>query len=443
MRRRLVVSGLVLGLAVSAVPLASAADRGAGCRPAPVTGLTAQQAGAMVKARTRYFGAENVDPRSGAVDCSRVLVTWLNNSSFAASFLGRVVLFDAFFPTHNPGWIPTNAFEMGDVQADYLFVGHGHYDHAQEVPRVLNRSRRTVLVGTPEHCDQMRTALQGKFRPRCVAAVPRAAALGAVGRLDSLLTGVRISTVRIPHSAADTPDPLNPNGPYAPFAGVPAFRSRLSNPPAPLGAAPPAENDGVSPGDGAEGGSVLYQFRIGDFAWTYHDTTGPVKVGDLVWKALRRLPPTDVEYGAVVAFGTVTNGFRDTRVVTEALRSRQFLPMHHDDWNEALGSEAWSYEKPVRDELSRIPVERRPQVRWLFDPTDYLSSGVRSWDPRAATWRDDFPAAPDSAFARAEDRSFAVRYARRTSPVVAVRNDCAPGLPAWARLTASGCLWQR
>lgn len=443
MRRRALVAGLIVALGLTAAPLVSAADRGADCRPVPVTGLTAQQTSAMVTARTRYFGPENVDARTGAVDCSRVLVTWLNNSSFAASFLGRVVLFDAFFPTHNPGWIPTNAFEMGDVQADYLFVGHGHYDHAQEVPRVLNRSRRTVLVGTPEHCDQMRTALAGTFVPRCAAAAPRAAALGARSTLDRLLPGVRISTVTIPHSAADAPDPLNPNGPYAPYGGVPAFRSKLSNPPAPVGSAPPAEDDGVQPGDGAEGGSVLYQFRIGAFAWTYHDTTGPVKVGDPVWTALRALPPTDVEYGAVVAFGTVTNGFRDTRVVTEALRSRQFLPMHHDDWNEALGSEAWSYEKPVRDELSRIPAERRPQVRWLFDPTDYLASGVRSWDPRAATWRDDFPAAPDSAFARAEDRSFGVRYARRTAPVVTATNDCAPTLPVAARLTAPGCLWQR
>ena len=44
------------------------------------------------------------------------------------------------------------------------------------------------------------------------------------------------------------------------------------------------------------------------------------------------------------------------------------LDGHHDDWNEALGSEAWSYEKPVTDELAKIAAERRPRVTWLFDP---------------------------------------------------------------------------
>lgn len=64
---------------------------------------------------------------------------------------------DAFFPTHHPGYIPTDAWEMGDLLPEYLFLGHGHYDHAQEAPPVLNRSRRTILVGTPEHCEQIRS----------------------------------------------------------------------------------------------------------------------------------------------------------------------------------------------------------------------------------------------------------------------------------------------
>lgn len=398
---------MLLGLLV--VPQATAAT---GCRAVAPAGLSGAQRAQAAKIRTKYFGAEHVDPRTAAVDCSHFYVSWLNNSSLAVSMNGHVGLFDAFFPTHHPGYIPTDAWEEGDIQPEYLFIGHGHYDHAQEVPRVLNRSRRTVMVGTPEHCEQIRAALAGRLVPRCRLTVSKKGVpFGTRGRLDHLIPGVRISVVTVPHSAADTPDPLNPKGPYLPIPFVPAYRSRLAHPPAPVGTKDREINDGVHPGSGAEGGDNLYQFRIGSFSWVYHDTSGPVKVGDAAWTSLRALPPTDVEYAAVVAFDTATVGYRDSRIITEALRSRRFSPLHHDDWNPALGSEAWSYEDPLRAEFQKIPAERRPAVTWLFDPDDYISGGVRSWDPKSDTWKHDFRDPPRSAFAPAEDDHFRARYA--------------------------------
>jgi hypothetical protein len=406
-RSLLAVAALATGALV--VPAAGA---DASCRPVVPADLSKAQRSLAAGVRAKYFGAEHVDRRTAAVDCSRVYVAWLNNSSLAASLNGHVVLFDAFFPTHHPGYIPTDAWEMGDLVPEYLFIGHGHYDHAQEAPRVLNRSKRTVLVGTPEHCEQIRTALGTKHRPRCVATVAKKGApLGSRGQLDDLIPGVDISVVTVPHSAADTPDPANPKGPYGPTPFVPAYRSRLAHPPAPIGQPDRQIDDGVQPGDGAEGGDNLYQFRIGAFSFVYHDTSGPVKVGDATWTSLRALPPTDVEYAAVVAFDTATVGFRDSRIITEALRTREFSPLHHDDWNEALGSEAWSYEDPVRSEFNKIPAERRPRIDWLFDPSDYLAGGVRSWDPRAETWKHDFAEPPRSAFSLEEDDRFLARYA--------------------------------
>ncbi|MCW2587113.1 MAG: hypothetical protein JWN55_2629 [Frankiales bacterium] len=405
-RSLLIAAALLLGVGVGPTAGASQAE----CAAVTPAGTAAQRAQAA-KVRVKYFGAQHVDERTGAVDCTRMYVAWINNSSLAASLNGHVVLFDAFFPTHHPGYIPTDAWEMGDLLPEYLFIGHGHYDHAQEAPRVLNRSRRTVLVGTPEHCEQIRTALQGKFTPKCVAPVKKGAALGSRGTLDGLIRGVKISVVTVPHSAADTPDPANPKGPYGPTPFVPAYRSRLAHPPAPIGTPDRQINDGVRPGDGAEGGDILYQFRLGSFSFVYHDTSGPVRVGDATWTSLRALPPTDVEYAAVVAFDTATVGFRDSRIITEALRTREFSPLHHDDWNEALGSEAWSYEDPVRAEFAKIPAERRPRIDWLFDPSDYLAGGVRSWNPAAKTWKNDFKEPARSEFEAAEDDNFLARYA--------------------------------
>jgi hypothetical protein len=408
-RVRAFIAIAAVAVALGVAPVAAASS--GGCQAVPLTGVTAAQRATAAQLRAKYFGTENVDRATGAVDCNRVYVAWINNSSLAAAMNGHVVLFDAFFPTHHPGHIPTDAWEMGDLIPEYLFIGHGHYDHAQEVPRVLNRSRRTVLVGTPEHCAQIRAALGKKHVPTCVATVTPGAPFGSRGRLDNLIPGVQISVVTVPHSAADTPDPANPKGPYGPSPFVPAYRSRLAHPPAPIGTPDRQIDDGVQPGDGAEGGDNLYQFRLGSFSFAYHDTSGPVKIGDATWTSLRALPPTDVEYAAVVAFDTATVGFRDSRIISEVLRTREFSPLHHDDWNEALGSEAWSYEDPVRAEFQKIPAQRRPRIDWLYDPSDYLASGVRSWQPRADTWRHDFAAPPRNAFDAAEDDAFLARYA--------------------------------
>ncbi|MFP5224004.1 MAG: MBL fold metallo-hydrolase, partial [Actinomycetota bacterium] len=201
----------------------------------------------------------------------------------------------------------------------------------------------------------------------------------------SLIPGVEITAIKHPHSAAEQPDLTDPNGPYIPTVPVPPnYEARLSNPPLPQD---PEPDDGTTEPSGAEGGSVLYQFRIGDFALTYHDTTGPVKVGDATWKAMSALPPSDIQIGAVVNFGQLTNGMRDVRILVEALRPKIFIPNHHDDWDPALGSRGDRYERPVSEELNKIPPERRPALKWIVDPQDYLDPDLLTWDPIDPAWQ--------------------------------------------------------
>ena len=336
----------------------------------------------LVRVRQKFFGVENVNADTGAVRADRVILSWVHNASFAGSFNGHVILFDAFFPSHNPGYIPTDPYELGKLKPEFLFLGHGHFDHAEDGPHVLKRSGVTTLVGTPQHCDQMRDAMPGVSLD-CVDAVARDAQMGDPRDLD-LIPGVEITAIKHPHSAAEAPDFSDPNGPYVPTIPFPpAYEARLSNPPLPQDA---PQDDGTLTPSGAEGGSVLYQFRIDDFALTFHDTTGPVKEGDATWDAMRALPATDVQIGAVVNFGQLTNGMRDVRTLVRALRPKIFVPNHHDDWDPALGSRGDRYEGPVTEELNKIPASERPTIQWIVDPQDYLRPDLFTYDPASLDW---------------------------------------------------------
>jgi len=44
----------------------------------------------LVRARQLFFGAENVDSRTGHVDESKVIFSWITNASFAVSVKGRI-----------------------------------------------------------------------------------------------------------------------------------------------------------------------------------------------------------------------------------------------------------------------------------------------------------------------------------------------------------------
>src|SRR5690349_4086686 len=51
---------------------------------------------AMIKARQKFFGIENVDANTGAVKKDKVIASWGTNTTYVTSLLGRVVLFDSY-----------------------------------------------------------------------------------------------------------------------------------------------------------------------------------------------------------------------------------------------------------------------------------------------------------------------------------------------------------
>jgi glyoxylase-like metal-dependent hydrolase (beta-lactamase superfamily II) len=121
---------ITLALAVAGLMSASLAE--------PVTAKT-QSSAAVVAARQKIFGLDNVDPRSGAVRDDRVIFSWLTNASFAAAVKGHVLLLDTYVTRLEvqPGRTPFVIQDLVDLDPDYIFIGHGHFDHGSRRRRLL------------------------------------------------------------------------------------------------------------------------------------------------------------------------------------------------------------------------------------------------------------------------------------------------------------------
>ena len=66
---------------------------------------------AMIKARQKFFGIENVDANTGAVKKDKVIASWATNTTYVASLLGRVVLLDSYISRPE---LPTTPSEVAE-----------------------------------------------------------------------------------------------------------------------------------------------------------------------------------------------------------------------------------------------------------------------------------------------------------------------------------------
>src|SRR5882762_9012397 len=51
---------------------------------------------ALLKARQKFFGIENVDVNTGAIKKDKVITSWATNTTYVTSILGHVVLLDSY-----------------------------------------------------------------------------------------------------------------------------------------------------------------------------------------------------------------------------------------------------------------------------------------------------------------------------------------------------------
>jgi hypothetical protein len=187
---------------------------------------------ATIAARQRFFGAENVDARSGAVRPDRVIFSWITNAGYAASFRGRIVLMDTYInrlevpPTSGPDLRRTSfgPQDLIDLKPEAIFLGHGHGDHADNAAFVAKWLNIPVYA-TPETCDVLQEDVArmaadpntvnggAKLVPdanpiNCVGVVPRGSVPGtSVVNLKQLNPVACIVAFKHIHSSSVPTDP--------------------------------------------------------------------------------------------------------------------------------------------------------------------------------------------------------------------------------------------
>lgn len=371
----LALSALVLAPAAGAHAPAGAQGGGA------VAGAASLQE--TIALRQRYFGAENVDARTGAPRRDRVILSWFGVTNFAMAIRGHVVLLDAWVPRGgSSGYVPSSPEELAKLAPELIFIGHAHFDHAADAVPIAQASGATI-IGSAEQCAE----LQGRapaMPPKCTSALPAGAAPGTRAEITAL-RGVAVTIMKHLHSAAKSPGPDN-TGYHVPVTPAPST-TQIDHP-----ATPEDMAQLVQHAPDAEAGTVLYRFTVGGWTLLWHDSAGPLADdAPATFDAFRALRPIDVEVGAIQGFNQISNGMRDPRLYIEAFAPKLFVPAHHDDWAAGITTKGENYRKPLDDELAKIPADKRPQVRFIADPTDYVRPQVLTFavtlDPLRLTRR--------------------------------------------------------
>jgi L-ascorbate metabolism protein UlaG (beta-lactamase superfamily) len=295
---------------------------------------------ALIKARQKFFGIENVDEK-GKVSKDKVIFSWATNTTYVVSILGRVMLLDSYInrPELRPAGLDTRRTpilpqDFIDARPEAIFLGHGHGDHADNAAYVAKWTDATIYAA-PETCDVMQQDVTrmwndqnvhnggAKMLPngdpvKCVGAVPRNSPPGeytgtlanpsggttTVRKISQFDPQICILTFKHIHSGNS---PVDTSFPHTPLSnlGDPRYGGRTITTPPPAITYPamfpaltpftPSTNPAVpkvagqlnttTSGFGGAAGIIelWYHFvvRQGDnnFTFAYVNSAGPVKEG--------------------------------------------------------------------------------------------------------------------------------------------------------------------
>ena len=336
-------------------------------------------------ARDRILGENATDP-------AKVKLWWVGVSSFIASMGGHLFLFDAWEPVGvQKDYVPIGREELAAIQPEAIFIGHGHFDHAADAGYVAGRSGAALIAGAPTCATARARAAQFDATvpfPCLILGTRESPGPGAVREIRIWADLPPVQVIQHVHSAVDPTDLLTGGLPLVFIPEVLTYLQYLnSDPQEILRFAQTLGDDGLL--GQPEGGTWAYHLRVGDFSLLWHDSTGPIgdaeDNGPAVQAALAALPGcVDVQVGAIVGFGMVTSGLRDSTQYVDSARPHVSVPSHHDAWAPVLGGGAAAYERQWRNALATL--DHPPELDYLRDPEDYLVPRIYDIDdPRWKT----------------------------------------------------------
>lgn len=393
---------------------------------------------AMIKAREKFFGKENVDATTGELSKDKVIFSWLSNSTFAAAIAGRVVYFDTFATRLEvmPARTPFVIKDMVDLKPEAILLGHGHSDHADNAAYIAAKTGATIYA-SQETCGAMRQDFArmkddpniqndpvAKFDAdasvKCIDVTAAGSKPAAeIVKLTVLEPAACVLAFRHLHSVAVPPDREFPPTPVRIIEDPrdkELFPRGLSLTPSDGQRSPSTSNEPRQPGQmdlqttAGPGGpvSIFYQVVVrsgANFTLSWQDTAGALKEGkgagwdgtpedgQRIVQVLNSLVPTDVLMGTAASANFANNGLRDIIMYQQLLKPKIYVPNHLTSGTSTVeGASLSVYAGFLRQlELMRIPSDAWPEIRWLVDPTDYLRPIV--FDLGSSLWNNPEKAA--------------------------------------------------
>lgn len=346
----------------------------------------AEASSALVAARSHFFGAQNVDQKTGEVDKEKVILTWFSVQSYAVAARGRVFLMDSYIyrVSDTYGYVPATVPELVDLKPEAIFIGHGHGDHADNAAYISVKTGAKIY-GAAEHCVAMRDDAARIFgagtQVDCTSLTTTASTPGSeISNIDQMRPDVCIVAFKHLHSG---PAPLDTDFPQNLINPVRDPRVNDLFPPLP----PPALDTRTRGVGGGGAISMFYQFSIGDFSFIWHDTNGPIKdFQPQLIKLIGSLPKADVELGSLVSTGETINGVRDIAMYIQLIKPKIFYGGHTDNFN--IGASTYYHQALQRQfDIFAIPEDQQPVIGGYHDPYDYLRPGLATFEWKDTRWR--------------------------------------------------------
>lgn len=385
---------------------------------------------ALVAARQKLFGAENVDPNSGRVHGDKVVLSWISNASVAASIAGHVLLLDTYMTRLEvtPGRTPIVVGDLVDLKPEAILLGHGHFDHADNAAYIAAKTG-APLYATEETCAAMQAdfareladpAIQGNpataFPPHASIRCENVTTAGSVPgtqvlTLDFLQPDACVVAFRHLHSVAVPVDPTWPRAPVPSmyYAADPRdaalFPPGIPLAPSASGALPGQMNIATS-GSNGPGGPIplFFDFILNSgprFTLVWYNSSGALKEGlgsgwlngtpadgQRIVNIMKSLPHTNVDLGTTATADFDNNTYRDPFAYIQALQPDIYIPMHLTTGSTFKESVSMAVYGGYLDQIRRLglTLEQWPVTRWLVDPTDYAKPIV--YDIHDPQWKD-------------------------------------------------------